>query len=933
LRKIITMTCVSALVLSTGLGMPSRKIESSSPFQVAFDGTGITSLKRAHDAFDTEYIRPGNVLGDIVIRYRMEGGKWQEATASRMADRRGTHPAGDPGTMDYSVSYLDRYYLYHADFNDHYADLELILRYRVSENGLYWTIHLRNLSDKPLTVGDLLIPLPFNTQVRWTKSEMYTRRLIPHLFVSGHGSFAFWMRPNSVGPFLMMLPLQRSPEPEIADLFRPTWLEYSDDRGVYIHSSAISREDREMGGNWRQENTSLTLKPSSSPGSQAVYGFKFLWADGYDGLRDILYREGLFDVHLVPGMTVPQDLEARFSLRTKNEIHTIEPEHPEQTNLEYLGAKDKDTHLYRIRFSRLGENMLTVDYGSDMKMTLEFFVTEPLETLIKKRAAHLAFRQQHRNPGKWYNGLFSDWDMRNQVLRGPEDTDGLKMFWLTCDDPGNCKAPYIAAKNVFFPVQEEVEAVEYYIRHYLWGGMQRTDVEDYAYGIYGIPNWKVHRESKPEDRDGWIGHLWRLADYPHIIMLYLNMYRIAKYYPGMTGYLDKAGYLERAFGTAKAYFTVPYETGGWSTYELCRMNEMVIVPLIDTLELEGRAEPAEWLRTAWEKKVAHYVNDGPNLLHAEYPGNPCAFESTHALARYAMERAERPGLLPDISRKDAERFMQEQIAINIALRGWIEPAYYLLGSSRPGTMFYMSQMAGWSIVDYALYFSSEPEKYLRLGYASFLCNWALMNTGTEATDYGYWYPGRHNDGGAGGAYIPFAVDERQGKVSPRGTWYYGGEADMGFGAALRTAATIVVDDPLFGPFAYGASLTREDGEFNVIPRDGLRRRLHVLLDDSRIHLEFDRDGFAAERPVWFQETLQSFRFHLENRTQDAHTTTLKISGFSPGPYAIDLDGSVRLEFVVRKDRENILELPIPSKALVSVAISRTGETSRPDNRD
>ena len=128
------------------------------------------------------------------------------------------------------------------------------------------------------------------------------------------------------------------------------------------------------------------------------------------------------------------------------------------------------------------------------------------------------------------------------------------------------------------------------------------------------------------------------------------------------------------------------------------------------------------------------------------------------------------------------------------------------------------------------------------------------------------------------------------------------------------------------------ALIREDGEFNVIPRDGLRRRFHVLLDDSRIHLELDRDGFAAERLVQFPETLKSFRFHLENRTQDAHTTILKTSGLSPGSYVIEL-GSIRLEFVVREDRENTLELPIPSEALVSVAISRTGATSRPDNRD
>ena len=42
------------------------------------------------------------------------------------------------------------------------------------------------------------------------------------------------------------------------------------------------------------------------------------------------------------------------------------------------------------------------------------------------------------------------------VLRGPENTDGYDHWWgyvLACDDPALCKAPYIAAKNVYYPEQ------------------------------------------------------------------------------------------------------------------------------------------------------------------------------------------------------------------------------------------------------------------------------------------------------------------------------------------------------------------------------------------------------------------------------------------------------------------------------------------------
>ena len=93
--------------------------------------------------------------------------------------------------------------------------------------------------------------------------------------------------------------------------------------------------------------------------------------------------------------------------------------------------------LYTVKFSRLGENMLTVKYGDGRWATLEFFVTEPLETVIKKRAAFLVNRHQHTDPSKWYAGMFSDWDQKNEIRRSPEDRDGLSA-WLTDanDDAG-----------------------------------------------------------------------------------------------------------------------------------------------------------------------------------------------------------------------------------------------------------------------------------------------------------------------------------------------------------------------------------------------------------------------------------------------------------------------------------------------------------------
>src|SRR5437762_13077312 len=159
-------------------------------------------------------------------------------------------------------------------------------------------------------------------------------------------------------------------------------------------------------------------------------------------------------------MTIPADLSAMFSLRTHNRIGEIAAEFPQATSIEYLGERGKDVHVYKARFSHLGENLLKVKYGNGQYLSLEFFVTEPLETLIKKRASFLATHEQWNDPKRWYNGLYSQWDMKHQMLRSPDDLDGLQSYAVACDDPALGKAPYLAAKNVFFPDQKEIASVE-----------------------------------------------------------------------------------------------------------------------------------------------------------------------------------------------------------------------------------------------------------------------------------------------------------------------------------------------------------------------------------------------------------------------------------------------------------------------------------------
>jgi hypothetical protein len=798
--------------------------------------------------------------------------------------------------------------------------------FRLQNNSLVWTIEVANRSWQPVEIGDLGIALPFNTEYVPDKTETYTKRLIRHSFIGGDGSYIFWMRCNAIGPYLVMVPESG------------THLEFFDQKDdhsftAYVHSSASVNELQDKGGKWRLPSTKVMLAPKGQPGDSVKYSFKFRWAKDYAAVRDVLYEEGGFDVNVVPGMTVPTDLPTMFSLRTHNPIREIAAEYPDKTSVQLVGdkSKDKDTHLYSVRFSRLGENMLKVQYGNGQYLSLEFFVTEPLETLIKKRARFLVTHEQWKDPNRWYNALYSQWDMKHQVLRSPDDLDGLQSYAVASDDPALGKAPYVAAKNVFFPDQEEITSVENYIQRYVWGGLQQTDKEPHPYSIYGIPNWKVNRESQFDDQRGK-KHLWRIYDYPHVVLLYYNMYRIAKDYPARVHYLDAASYLQRAYGTAMAFFTVPMEIVKWSAYETGTYNELVIPEVIRALEANGRRDDAAKLRAHWEAKAEFFINKHPDLYQSEYPFDSTGFESTHALAKYAVARLQQTDATEfrkAVKSADADEFLEEQMRLNIAARG-MEPAYYWLGSDYRAsgnsayTLSYMSQMGGWAVEDYALNYAEDPAPYLRLGYASYLSSWALLNSGTPESNYGYWFPGKENDGGGGGGFEPRPWGRAWlgNKEMGRGSWWYSGEIDLGFSGALRAAETVVSDDPIFGVYAYGGQLTRHGNTLEVILKDGLRARLAVVLGTTRFQMQLERDGFAKDQAVAFSPSLDRVQFTVENRSDDKHETVLKLSGLPAGKYQIMSDRTVLSNFSSKGRDEITVKIPLSTGANYLVTIAR-----------
>ena len=874
---------------------------TNAEFEVISDGLGLLAVSSPADKDATQFILPGKRFGDFYAALEANGEPLSLHTENQTGEE------AEFFQIDGESAVRSAFLL---------GPLGAEVSYTLKGNELSCRLHLKNNGNSLVVLRDLAVSFPSNTY--FEHDGRPASKVLAHNYVSGDSSFVFCTRCDNAPPYLVMVPADGT-SVEYFDVM-PVEKKHTYDMAVsyirmYLHSQAAAKTALEKGTRLRWESTCAKL----SPGESREYGFRFFLENSYDAVRERLYQSGLLDVEIIPGMTVPRGTAAKLSIRSRAQELSLSAEFPEDTEIS-LESQEGGRRIYRVVFHKLGENLITVNYGNGKTSYLDFFSTEPVETLIQKRASFLK-DCQIRDESKWYDGLLCDFNGETGAIPTPDDTDRLKgyrVYAVTCDDAGLAKPAFLAFKNAEFPVQAEIDALDRYIGKFLWGGMQQTEEELFPYAIYGIQNWKENRDSADPGIGGNM-HIWRIYDYPHIVLLYYSMYRVACDYPGFHTELNAGEYLHRAYMTAVAMFLYPQELLGWSAYRLGLYNELVLEDLIASLEKSGQTEKAQRLRISYERKIRYFIEECDDVFVSEHPYDTTGFESTHAFAKYALEHIpparEESGSLEynslarklNVSAKQRgdgsltyekiNRFLHDQIQANIAGRGWLETSYYWLGSDYRGsnlsyTLSYMAQMGGWALLDYALYFSTDPYPLLRLGYASMLSSWALINSGDEESNYGFWFPGKDKDGAACGGYEPAPYGETW-LYQPhhRGGWYYSCEIDLGFCGALRGMAAILAWDPIFGMTCYGGDASLRNGAVACRVSDGVRRRFHALKGEKRFHLTLSLGILSKEEPVTISEDFSEI-----SATADLSLTNGKLeficSARGCGSYEVSCNGTV-----------------------------------------
>lgn len=828
----------------------------------------ISSLKIVGDAFPTDYVMNAanspdqnttdhQWMGELLFKFRKAGSEdWDSASTNASA---GTRTVVRNGATKATVRYAS------GTAAGSIRGFTVEETYELKEGALVWSVTVANPSGDSLEFGDLGLPMPFNE--RWPENaEIYETQTVKHSFVGHNGSYITAKRPSGIGSFVLFTPDART---GAALEYMDNWREethrgskWAADNGnwpaglnvYYVHSEAVKE-----GGRGYLPSTSLRL----GPGASRTYAFKFHKVADEAEVQARLYAEGMVAVSVAPGMIVPLGDVARVDLHTSKAIGSIAFQHPGESSGRFVSKVAGDHNVHEFTFSRLGENIVTVDYGAGEKIALQFYVIERPGDAVQRHATFMVEKTQVSNPGAFNDKVFDDWILDTRARRNAfTGYQGFTHWMGWGDDWGHTHAQFLAEKNVMMPVASEIGALDDYLETAVWGSLMKANHTDFR-----VHNWL----STPGFTDDYV----RGYAYPHVYNTFFGMYRIAKLHGDIATFRHPAlTYLKRAYGVMNSLYAYPnsynFDTG--------LMGELTTPDILAALEAEGLTAEAAKIRGYMATKYGNFK--GKTYPYgSEYNYDNTGEEAVYTLARMNGNTAIQ-GKIQDKTR---------------ACRGW-QPTWYFYGV--PVTICgenwwnfqYTASLAGAAMDDWMRTRSLTPDLDARGTYAAKLANFTAVNSGQIDPDP------------ANLGAVAWTYQAMKGKAKAQGTADVGyaqhngwrgmsGEADLGLFGALRIISADVADDPVFGLIGYGCDVVRTGADYEVAVKDGIGQRVNLI--PLRVWIALDQDRIAT---VSVNDAKDRIEASLAVRKPVAHVARLTVDGLASGEYTVYVDGAAKGTF-------------------------------------
>jgi hypothetical protein len=772
-----------------------------------FDFTPADQLKK----------RDGNhyfQLGDLTLRLREDhSAEWQGySTAAKREPVKALPVSGDTlAAADLSPTLPEN------------CPLQITRTWALDGGKLVLKFQITNRTNVPVAIGSLGIPMIFNNFITGRSLEQaHEICSFSDPAINMDAGYIQVTRLNGHGPALVVVPEGKTPLEAYNPILNP-WDSLSKATRIFADrtprsqtfegfyewmplSLAYAENEWKNAQPWNPP-TSETL----APGATKTYGVKFLVAPE---IRDI--EKTLAENHRpvavgIPGYILPMDLDAHLFLKYEQKVKSVKVEPNDAITLVKNSPTKHGWQAYTVHGKKWGRARLTITYADGLVQTISYYVIKPEAQAVADLGNFLFTKQ-------WFTNMDDPFHRAPSVMtydRGHDRivTQDARAWVAGLEDEGGSGSWVAAAMKEFGqPKKSEVEKFEQFVDDVLWGGIQYTNgplkwgvrkslfyYDTNAFPDYYDPKIRYGGWTSWNKRDS--EDIGRAYNYPHVVVAYWAMYRLARNYDGLVTGHPWDWYLNQAFETTK-FLTGRNVNGDYNVGYLGMglMEGDIFVMLLKDLKREGWTEKAAELETAMKERANVWS-------HAAFPfGSEMAWDSTGQEEVFAWcnyfgfaDKAKVTlnsilGYMPTVPNwgynGDARRYWD--FYYGAAPGGRLERQISHYGS-------------GINAIPVLTNYRQNPGDYylLRIGYAGTmqpLCN-------------------IDQDGFAAAAFhsAPWLM---------RWDTYSGDYGPNFFGHAVDTA-TYIVDHPEFGWLAFGGNVKVSGDWVKVQPLDSFRQRIYV----------------------------------------------------------------------------------------------------------
>ena len=468
------------------------------------------------------------------------------------------------------------------------------------------------------------------------------------------------------------------------------------------------------------------------------------------------------------------------------------------------------------------------------------------------------------------------------------------------DDWSKGHGLFLAMANYMNPDYDSIRSLETYLIDFMWNRYMANRHESFLAAQWIATSPINNNTSTTGDR--FFGSAL-------IANTFFNMYRIQRAFPELMEFREDAlFYLDVAAGMWDNGLR-----GGWgSSAGVAFYGEQQLEDLIQALHREGRTHRLNTFRGffANTRVNADFGTFWPFRSEFEYDNTTeeGLYARTISMLRHFPNHPQ--VINTSTGENRALRHMQVFNWSTRAKRGTV-PTWFQYGvpTFRGGESWwnfqYTTSLAGfimddWLRLRYDMHdWDNESIAWAnRVNYAAKIGNFNHVNMGQmNANNIGassVTYSMRKGTFGAQAVQISNAPIMHNG-------WHdMGMEAPLSLYGSLLSISTDVLNDPIFGPFAYGGEVVSYSAAaWTVRPTDGFGRRLNFL--NERVYIYSVNNRIEEAR---FNRNRSSIEFDMVNLQSTAHTGQVETYGLTPGFYNILVDGAPAGQFYVHSNDRN-----------------------------